>query len=477
MQTNETKNEHHETKPSERVPVPKRIAFGSGLIAYALMNNGFATMLNPIFNVNFGVNPAMLGWVTAISRFYDAFTDPIMGSISDNTRSRMGRRRPYIALGALLGAIFFALIWWAPRGEAESFYVWWVLGGSIALSTAFTIFSVPYIALSFEMTPDYHERTRVMAYKVSMGMIGGVMVGSFFWLTQRAIFSDTIEGMRYVGIAAGVVIFLVALIPTFFAKEHPDAERSSQQAKVSFFKSVRATLSVKPFQLLIAITVVLLFSLQLVGQLGFYVNLYHVYDGDQAASANVHFVAMTSYQVFAFCAIPLVTKLATRVGKRQALILFLIFAMVGSVSKWFCYSQAYPYLQIIPNALMGSGLAATWLLLNAMIPDAVDFDEVSTGTRREGMFSAVYSWMFKVGIGLALIGAGYVLNLTGFDVNLETSQSPETLYWMRVLFTLLPVIGITLAILLLLRYPLTEERSYELRKQLEQLRLDRGQSS
>jgi len=431
-------------------------------------------MLNPIFNVNLGVSPVMLGLVMAISRFYDAFTDPLMGSISDNTRSKMGRRRPYIALGGFLGAFFFALIWWAPREASETFYLGWILIGSLTLSTAFTIFSVPYIALSFELTPDYHERTRVMAYKVAMGMIGGVLVGSFFWLTQRSFFTDTVEGMRYVGIVAGVVIFLVAMIPVFFTKEHPNAVRAASQDKVSFVSSVRTTLSVRPFQIIIAVTVLLLFSLHLVQQLGFYVNLYYVYDGNQAASANAHFAAMTSYQVFAFCSIPVVTKLAGRVGKRYALMVFLLLAMIGSASKWVCYNPAYPYLQIIPNALMGSGLAATWLLLNAMIPDACDLDELSSGTRREGMFSAVYSWTFKVGIGLALIGAGYVLNITGFDATLESPQSDGTLWWMRLLFTLLPIAGICTAIFALKKYPLTEDKAYEVRCELDTRRTERA---
>jgi len=460
-------NQHHATKPQDRVPIPRRVAFGSGLIAYSLMNNGFSTMLNPIFNVNFGVNPAMLGWVTALSRFYDAFTDPLMGSISDNTRSRMGRRRPYIALGGFLGALFFAAFWWAPREATEMTYLIWVMVGSLALTTAFTIFSVPYIALSFELTPDYHERTRVMAYKVGMGMIGGVLVGSFFWLTQRPIFTDTVEGMRFVGIGAGVVIFLVSLIPAFLAKEHPDAVRAASQKKVPFWTSVRTTLSLHPFQIIIGVTVILLFSLHLVQQLGFYVNLYYVYGGDQPASANAHFAAMTAYQVFAFAAIPIVTKLAGHLGKRHALALFLCVALVGSLSKWFCYSPTYPYLQIIPNALMGAGLAATWLILNAMIPDACDVDELASGTRREGMFSAVYSWTFKVGIGLALIGAGYVLNITGFDATYEGPQSEETLWWMRFFFTVLPVVGICVAFVALRLYPLTEDRTYEIRRELD----------
>ncbi|MBC2603977.1 MFS transporter [Puniceicoccus vermicola] len=371
---------HQETDPKDRVSVPQKIAFGSGLISYSIMNNGFNQMLNVIFNVNFGVSPVLLGWITALSRVYDAVSDPVMGSITDNTRSRWGRRRPYLALGGFLGGIFFASLWWAPQQQSDTFYFGWILVGALLLTTAFTIYSVPYIALSFEMSPDYHERTRVMAYKVGMGKLGGILVGSLFWWTQRPIFDDTIEGMRYVGIGAGILIFIISLVPTLFVRENPEvATVARKQKKTPLLKSMKSTLSQPAFLIIIGLTLCLICSLNLVNFLGFYVSLYYIFDGVQREAANVSLAAGFIGPVVGLLSIPVVTVTSSLIGKRRALACFLALAFIGSILKWYLYTPAGPYLQLIPNALMGAGLGATWLLLNAMIPDVCDLDELKTG--------------------------------------------------------------------------------------------------
>ncbi len=465
------KNSRHQTKPEDRVSVPRKLAFGTGLIAYTIMNNGFMNMVNIIFNVNLGLSPVLLGWVTAITRLYDAMTDPIMGAITDNTRTRWGRRRPYLVLGGFLGGLFFAALWWAPTGASDTFCFFWVLIGSLLLATAFTIYSVPYIAMSFELSRDYHERTRVMAYKVGMGKIGLIIVGSIFWWTQRPVFANTIEGMRYVGIAAGTIAFLVALVPAIFVREDPRAERVGlHQKKVPLLTSMRETLSQPSFLIIVALTLVLLCSLSLVGHMGFYVSLYYIFGGDQPASANVSLATAITSPIVALAVLPLVSFTSARLGKRRTLAFFLLIAFVGTLSKWFLYTPAAPYLQLIPNACMGAGFGATWLLLNAMIPEACDYDELQTGTRREGMFSAVYSWTFKLGTALSMIGSGYILKFSGFDAKLGGDQTADALWWMRVLFSVMPALGIIGAMFLLWIFPITEAKAYEIQDELSRRR-------
>ena len=464
---NPEQNGAHTTKSKDRLPRKRKAAFGAGLMSYSLMNNGFTEMLYPFFNVCLGLNPVIIGWVTAGSRLYDAVTDPLMGSISDNTRSRMGRRRPYIGLGGLLGGLFFALLWWAPRGASDALYLGWLIGGSLLLYTAFTIFAVPYIAMSFELTPDYHERTRVMAYKVATGIVGGLAVATIYWITQRSIFTDTIDGMRWVGIGTGLVIIAFAILPTFFVKEHPMALRANNQEKVPLLESLKATFSRRSFLLVIGITVFLLISLSLVRFLGFYVNLYYVFGGDESASANVYLAAGWAREGSSLLSIPLVTWVSSHLGKRRTLFIFLSLALIGTLSKWVLYTPAVPYLQVIPNALMGAGMGATWLLINAMIPEICDEDELQTGVRRQGMFSGVYSWVSKTGLALSLAGTGYILHLTGFSADLGGNQAASTIWWMRFWFTCIPAIGFILSFIGLAQYPITEESAYRTRDLLE----------
>ena len=139
---------------------------------------------------------------------------------------------------------------------------------------------------------------------------------------------------------------------------------------------------------------------------------------------------------------------------------------VGTLLAWPCYTPAHPYLSLIPAMLLGAGSAAAYVFVNAMLPDVVDMDEMKTGQRREGMFSAVYSSMFKIGAAIGPLLGGYMLRGTGFNANLG-AQLPETIFRMRVCYTAIPTIALIAAIALLLMYPGSEKKSYEIRRQLE----------
>jgi GPH family glycoside/pentoside/hexuronide:cation symporter len=458
----------HETASEDRVPIPKKAAYGSGMIAYSLLVNGYAWMVNPIFNVNLGLSPILIGWVTAIGRVWDSFTDPFMASVSDNTRSRWGRRRPWIALGSVIAAVLFVLIWWFPEGKSDNFYFWWLLITTLMFLVGFTIFSVPYIAMGMEMSPDPHERTRVVAWRQILGPVGAFAAQGLFWFTTLAIFATPIIGMRYTSIGVALLIIAFGLTAAFVPREHSSvAKVVNAQKKVPLLKSAKQTLQVAPFRLTCAITFVNLMSVLLVSKLGFYVNLYHVYDGDQAASAAVFAFAGLAYQLAAIGSVPFITAIANRLGKRRTLMWFLGLAIFGSAIKWWCYTPALPYLQLLPNFIMGFGFTANALITNAMLPENCDCDELKTGTRREGMFGAVYSWTFKLGAAFALLGTGYIIAFSGYDASLGVEQPESAIFWMRFLLAGLPCLGMAIGIYLTWLYPITDERAYEIQDELK----------
>ena len=463
-----SKREKHSTKPEDRVPIHGKIGYGFGMTAYAMMIQSLGQMANVIFNIGLGVNPVYIGWIMGGARFWDAITDPVMGNITDNTRSRWGRRRPWIALGGLLCGISFAAIWLFPRGMSEIFYVSWFLVAVLIFFLAFTVFSVPYIALGMEMSPDYHERTSVIAFRSVMAQGGGLMCSCLFWFISLGWFTDMVHGMRFAAIIMGIFIFVFCAIPAIFAKEHSSLlARQAKQPPVPLLKSAKATLTHPAFLIVIGVTAFLLIGTMMVGHLGAYVCIYHVFNGvKNVETGKVLTIAGSAANISALVSIPLLTLLSKQVGKQKALLTAMVISLAGTILKWVCYTPAYPYLQVIPSALIGSSLAAIWMLVNAMIPDIVDADELKTGTRREGMFGAVYSWAFKLGVVLALIISGYLLSWSGFDANLE-SQSESAVFLLRIFFTVVPSVAIGLAILLTLIYPLTEKRSYEIRKELE----------
>lgn len=468
----------HETKPEDKLSAGKKLAYGVGMAPFALTVQSMNQLCSPIFNDCLGVDPRWISWVMGGSRLWDAVTDPVMGSISDNTNSRWGRRRPWIALGAVLTAITFAAIWLFPRGMGNMFYFFWFLVSSLIFYVAFTIFSVPYIAMGMELSPDYHERTSVQAYRTVLSQVGILFVSGLYWFTSMSCFADRAEGMRWASIILAVIILVGMLLPALFSGEHPSFlkqqadDRLKKKKKVPFSVCAKETLSEKPFLLLIGVTIFMQMGLTMVTSLGYYVAVYHVFGGDKSVvSGSVITIGQWAAQICTMLAVPVISLVSRRIGKKITLYITIGIAIIGSLLKWVCYTPDSPWLQLIPAMVMSGGLAATWTLINAMIPDVVDQNEVKTGARREGMFSAVYSWTYKTGLALALVVSGYVLSWSGFDVALGAHQLPEAIFNMRLYFTFIPVVTMAIALVLPYHYSITEKRAYELRAELADRRV------
>lgn len=172
---------HYDTAPEDRVSAGEKLAYGGASYADNLMQNSIGQMANPVFNISLGMNPVLLSLALALPRLWDALTDPYVGSLSDNARTRWGRRRPFIFVGAIMAGILFMLIWRVPVGWSDWGYFSWLLGFSLLFFTAYTIFAMPYIAMGFELSSDYHERTRVMAVRTFFGSVAGISIQWMFF--------------------------------------------------------------------------------------------------------------------------------------------------------------------------------------------------------------------------------------------------------------------------------------------------------
>jgi GPH family glycoside/pentoside/hexuronide:cation symporter len=168
--------------------------------------------------------------------------------------------------------------------------------------------------------------------------------------------------------------------------------------------------------------------------------------------------------------VPLISLVATRIGKRQTLVLALSFALAGNLIKWFCYTPQYPLLFLIPPVLVAFGFSALWTLTASMLADVCDLHELQTGHRNEGALNAMYAWTMKVGSTVAFALSGVLLNLTGFDQALGAGQSPDTILSMRLMDIGVPAMAVVFAIALAWIYPISEDRAYAIRAELEQRR-------
>ena len=193
---------HARTAPEDRIKFSHKVAYGAGAFVNNLLAAASGGMMI-VLNLGLGMNPALVGLLGALPRLTDAFTDPLMGFISDNTSTRWGRRRPYIFAGAFAAGIIFALLWQLPRGHTETFYFVFFLVGSILFYMGYTVFATPWVALGYELTPDYHERTRLMGTQNFIGQLAYVVSPWFLWIMNSGrFFDDQVSG------AAGLAIMV-----------------------------------------------------------------------------------------------------------------------------------------------------------------------------------------------------------------------------------------------------------------------------
>jgi GPH family glycoside/pentoside/hexuronide:cation symporter len=466
---------HYATAPEDRIPFPLKLVYGFG----AFVNNTLAYAIGNmliVLNLGLGMSPALVGLLGALPRLTDAITDPLMGYISDNTKTRWGRRRPYIFVGAIAVAIVFAVLWQLPEGKSENWYFTYFLIGSFLFFLAYTVYATPWVALGYELTPDYHERTRLMGTQNFIGSIAYMISPYFLAIMYLPVFGDVVTGAGYLALViAGVVISLGVLPAIFLRERFKDVAEAEGEPKkggigavvMDFLRGFGKTLSFTPFLKLCIATFLVFNGFILIAAFQPYVIIYYVMQGDQEAGSIFFGHAGLLQGISALVAISIVTFIATKIGKRRAFYVSTGISIVGYMLKWFVYTPENPWLVLVPAPLMAFGLAGLFTLMGSMICDVVDADELNTHERREGMYGSIFWWVVKLGQSVAIFGGGLLLVWTGFDVELGTNQAPEAIRLMRLCDAFIPAIASVIAIWVVASYPITEEKAHAVRKQLE----------
>jgi len=476
---------HYATAPEDRISLAHKLIYGLGGLVNNLLAAAIGSMVI-VLNLGLGMDPALVGLLGALPRLFDAFTDPVMGYISDHTRSRWGRRRPYIFVGAIAAGLIFALLWQLPDGRSESFYFWFFLLGSLLFYAAYTVFATPWVALGYELTPDYHERTRLMGVQNFISQLAYVISPWFLAIMQYEVFfADMITGAAGLAIAVGVVAAGIGVLPAVFLKERFQTEQTFAadaavepgrpahplvRSMVDFFKSLVVILRFRPFLKLCAATFLVFNGFILISAFQSYVIIYYVWGGDKVKGAEYVGYTGSIAAISTFVVITFVTWLATRIGKRHAFFVATGLSMLGYALKWPAYNPQAPWLILLPMPLMAFALGGLFTLIPAMMPDVVDLDELQTGERREGMFGSIFWWVVKLGMAAALAGGGLLLNATGFDVALEGAQAEQTLLLMRIFDVSIPIAASAIAIWTVASYDITEEKAHEVRLELQRRR-------
>jgi GPH family glycoside/pentoside/hexuronide:cation symporter len=467
-----TKSSHkqHITAEKDKVSLGKKILYGSGSFADMTFQWTLVAFALAIFNMELGYSAVLIGTVLAITRLWDAVTDPLMGSISDNFRSRFGRRRPFIGVGAVLAGVFFIAIWFIPSGLSDTTFFITFLVLSLLFYTSYTIFTVPLLALGYEMSSDFHERTKMMNVRVFANSLNGIFMFSwFFALVHSDFWSGPSEGIRMVGLGFGLIMIVLGLIPALTLKEKTKSYVKEQE-KINVLKSIKLAFSCKPFIFLVVAFFMALFAYNTIATAYIYPLRYYVLGNDAALFGKWNGMIEALHHIATVLMLWPISVLSKRFGKRAICLAAPIFFILGSLANFFCYVPDMPYLVLIPRFLVAVGIAGLFVLVQSMIADVVDYDEIKTGTRREGMFGAIFSWVLKLALAVALFINGYIIDGLGVDNDLGVNQPEGSMETIVNLLGIVPIIGAIVAFYCIYKYTLTEDKMYEMRAELEKRR-------
>lgn len=444
-------DERHTTAAEDRVPWNQLIAFGlGGLIPIALFN--IVLQLVPLLgNISLGLSAVWLGAILVVPRLWEALSDPVVGHLSDNTRTRWGRRRPYILVGGIVVAVSFVAMWWVPREEALRNYVasdaaimWsqlaYILGALLVFFTACAVFEIPHGALGLEMSTDYHERTRLFSAKSFLGNLFAMGTPWLIFFASLERFSgpggNLVDGMRYVSMIIAAVLIPLA-IWWFMSLREPGFEIVREQKKSDFWHDMRATIGNKTFLLLTTIVFALAMGFNFVGNFANYITIFYLYGGDVRAASPLLGITGTVWAVTALVAVVPLNWLGRRLGKSRTLLVAILLMCAAQLSKIVCYQPGTlfelqlpawlatehvhafpiqgPYLILIPTMLLSAGMLMFFTLGSSMVGDVCDEDELKTGTRSDGTYYSVFWWFIKMGTAGASFVMGALLVYTSFD--------------------------------------------------------------
>jgi len=431
-------------------PLPKSACIGWGLgsvgtLTLIAVTNGL--VLKYAVDI-VGISAAVAGLIIAFTRIFDAAIDPFMGSLSDRTVSKWGRRRPFLLVGAFLCALAPVLIFAAPASLSGTSAIAYMVMALLFYAVAYTSFNVPYMAMPVEMTQSHHERTFLFSFRVYGSAIGGLLGGAFApWIiTELGGGKPGFAGMGYV---IGITVFFACLASFWLTRNAPISPVQARDPR-SKFTQFKLAFGNKPFiSLLIAKIFIVAGTGIGAASMAFFVTSVLrqplSWLGLFAASATA---AMILSQ-------PLWLKIAKAQGKRKAyLIAGSLYVVV--VLTWLFAGPGEPQYAIIARAGI-LGFIGGGILLNsqAMLPDTLEHEFVLTGVRHEGVLTGLYTTVERGASALGVAVAGFILGAGGYVAGAEAAiQTQAAIQSIYISMAIMPAAAIALSMVFIWRYNL-----------------------
>lgn len=465
------------SKTTNKVPIGQKIAFGIGMFA----NQMFPAILG-IFMVVLVNDLAFTGVLWALiflfPRIFDAISDPIMGFISDNTKSKWGRRKQYVLIGGILMGIAYVFMWQLYKEDTLQYNFWYFFLWSIIFYLGLTIFSVPYVAMGYEMSDDFHERTSIMAIAQWIGQWAWV-IAPWFWVIMYdpEWFPSAEVAVRELAIWVAIPCAICAIVPALFIKSESTLHKKDYEplnmaniggSLMKIFYSFIDAFKIKEFRKLCFATFFIFNAFNTVAALTFFVIVYKLFNGDAGASGIwVSLFGCLAALGTTFIVIPIVTWMSKVLGKKKAFIGAQCISLIGYILLWFLFIPGKPWMYIIALPFFSFGIGSLFVIMMSMTADVIDVDELNSGKRREGTFGAIYWWMVKVGFAIAGALSGVIISIVGFNPDLATVDQQSAVDGLHAFFCFFPALGTIAAIYIMWDYSIDENKSKEIRAELD----------
>jgi len=443
-------------RQAEAVSPGTRVGWGR-LLTYALPVSAFSFYLFFIqfyflkYATDVLLLPPAISLLFGAGRLWDAVTDPLVGTWSDRTRSRLGRRRSWMFAGVPLLALFFLMVWRPPAWEQGPLILWLALALA-GFYTAYTIYQIPHQALGVELSPDHHERTRIFGAH-RMSFMAGMMV--VFIAMQWVINAeDRAAAAASLATGAAVLLTLALLVPPLFLRER---EEFQGRGASSGFRALGDVWRNPHARVLLLVWLMEGVGGGALGVLAPYTSEYVAHRPDLTAILPAFFM------VPAVLGIPVWVGMSRRWGKKRVW----LAAIAGSAFFFGWTIVVQQNITLLCAVLVGAGFCngAGGAIGVSMLADTIDWDELRTGERKEGAYSAAWGFALKLSIGLVIAFTGVALQVAGFQPNVE--QTPMAEWTLRLLFGGLPLVGGVAAFGALSRFGLDEREHGRIRAQLD----------
>jgi len=428
-----------------------KFRYGIADMGFALITSAQQFFLLLYYTTVAKIDPAIAGSALLVGKLtWDAINDPLFGFWSDRTRSKFGRRRIYMLIGAVPMAITAWIMFSIPVGLTGAAAFFAVLITFWLVDSFQTMTNVPYSSMTPELTRDYSERASLTSIRMAFSVFGYIL-GAAVTTVLVSIFQGSGLNLQQAWSATGAVFggisLIVLLVTALSIKERP--ELASEPSQLPALKAVLTSFKNKPFIILMIAFILSSFSFTVLTALVPFFIIYQLNMSDQ--------VPIVMLVMLLFIGIFLVpAKLVTdRINKGPTYALGLLIACVAIIGSFFLGHGATPLIYVVA-AVAGLGFSTQWVCPWSMLPDVVEYDEKMTGERREGIYYGLWNFLTKFTGALGAAVSGWVLKLYAFDAN-SLQQTAQTLFGIRLFFSIVPAVVILISLPFLIWYPITRK--------------------